>query len=634
MLRKKLTKFLGLSLAMLTLLLVVCFVAPHEAKAATYPSIFAKEIDQEACIGTYLAMEYTYFPAYKNEKIIVNVYDPDGQRIATSERSTTNLTIKEIKYTSHWDTADCEPGRYKIVVSMKYYSFMEWRDKPTTTTSWVTLKEHTHEANVSTTATTKRAGTVTYTCSSCGNKYTEAVAKISKISLAGKSFAYNGKAQKPAVTVKDTEGNLLTEGTDYTVKYASGRKKVGTYSVTVKFKGKYSGEKKLSFAINPKPVVLKSVTKGVNQITVKWKKNTAETSGYQIMCATNKKFTQGKVTKNVTSAKTTSLKVAKLKGDKEYFVKIRSYKTVNGKKLYSEWSDYETVFVLSKNSPKISAEKKTLYSGATYTLKLTTQKGAAINTSNLKFSSNNKSVASVNSAGVITAKKPGTATITVKYKGVSYKCAITVESRLKLSKSDWSVYKDEPFTVKITKDNTASNISVKVVGDSGIVGWTWGKWSNGTISMNITPKAVGTTQIKVTHNGTGSSYDYKYINITVNPDWTVECKQKTPLQVGDYSTYREEYYTKGTINSMEITQEETYSGSGKILINFTGTLDYQREDWTSDLNFKYRIMDEEGFIVESGTVFTDADVVGAKFKETETIYIDDPKGNYIIEFYD
>lgn len=70
-----------------------------------------------------------------------------------------------------------------------------------------------------------------------------------KIKLAASSVTYNGKAQKPKVTV--TYGKkTLQEGKHYTVKYSS-NKNVGTAKVTVTgvSKNGYSGSKTLSFKI-------------------------------------------------------------------------------------------------------------------------------------------------------------------------------------------------------------------------------------------------------------------------------------------------------------------------------------------------------------------------------------------------
>ena len=57
----------------------------------------------------------------------------------------------------------------------------------------------------------------------------------------------------------------------------------------------------------------------------------------------------------------------------------------------------------------------------TFTLKITGKVGKA------KFTTSNKKVATVSTTGKITAKKKGTATITVKTNGITLKCKITVK---------------------------------------------------------------------------------------------------------------------------------------------------------------------------------------------------------------
>ena len=79
-------------------------------------------------------------------------------------------------------------------------------------------------------------------CASCGYTKVTSAAKIAKVSapkLAKTVYTYNGKVQKPSVTVKDSTGKPLKAGADYTVNYPKGRKAVGRYGVQVKLKGKY-----------------------------------------------------------------------------------------------------------------------------------------------------------------------------------------------------------------------------------------------------------------------------------------------------------------------------------------------------------------------------------------------------------
>ena len=79
-------------------------------------------------------------------------------------------------------------------------------------------------------------------------------------------------------------------------------------------------------------------------ITVNWKKGKkAQVTGYQIMAATNNKFTKNKKTLTVKGYNKGSKKITKLKAKTKYYFKIRTYKTVNGVKIYSDWSKAKTI---------------------------------------------------------------------------------------------------------------------------------------------------------------------------------------------------------------------------------------------------------------------------------------------------
>ena len=92
----------------------------------------------------------------------------------------------------------------------------------------------------------------------------------------------------------------------------------------------------------PKSAKIKKVKAAKKAIAVKWKKVSA-VKGYQIQVATDKKFKRNKKTVTVKKQKTTKVTVKKLKAKKKYYVRIRTYKTVKGKKLYSSWSKVKTV---------------------------------------------------------------------------------------------------------------------------------------------------------------------------------------------------------------------------------------------------------------------------------------------------
>ena len=101
--------------------------------------------------------------------------------------------------------------------------------------------------------------------------------------------------------------------------------------------GFYKGSTTTTFTIRPKKEKIKKLSKAKKAFTVKWTKQT-NIDGYQIQYSTNKKFKKGNKTKTVKDAKKVSLKVKKLKSKKTYYVRVRSYKIVSGKKIYSAWS--------------------------------------------------------------------------------------------------------------------------------------------------------------------------------------------------------------------------------------------------------------------------------------------------------
>ena len=92
----------------------------------------------------------------------------------------------------------------------------------------------------------------------------------------------------------------------------------------------------------PKSASIKKVKAAKKAISVIWKK-VSGVKGYQIQVATNKKFKKNKKTVNIKKQKTTKTTVKKLKAKKKYYVRVRTYKIVNGKKVYSSWSKVKSV---------------------------------------------------------------------------------------------------------------------------------------------------------------------------------------------------------------------------------------------------------------------------------------------------
>ncbi len=204
------------------------------------------------------------------------------------------------------------------------------------------VKSNAHKHNYVvriTPASVSQDGSVIKRCTECGKETKDTIYMPKTVRLSRTSFTFNNKNQKPAVAVKDSKGKLLSGKTDYTVSYPKAMKNVGQYTVTIKFKGNYSGTVKRAFTIVPKGTSISKVIPKKKGFTVKWKKQAAQTTGYEIAYSTDRRFPSKKTkTATVGKNKATSESVGKLKANKKYFVRIRTYKTVKGKKYHSDWS--------------------------------------------------------------------------------------------------------------------------------------------------------------------------------------------------------------------------------------------------------------------------------------------------------
>lgn len=108
---------------------------------------------------------------------------------------------------------------------------------------------HTYDSTVSKAAPGKD-GFVLNKCF-CGETNVEQISRPEKVTLSNSTYAYDGTAKNPTVTVKDAEGKTLVKDTDYTVTVPSGRTKAGTYTYTVNFIGNYEGTMSADLVIEP-----------------------------------------------------------------------------------------------------------------------------------------------------------------------------------------------------------------------------------------------------------------------------------------------------------------------------------------------------------------------------------------------
>ncbi|MEF2897412.1 MAG: hypothetical protein U0N81_00485 [[Eubacterium] siraeum] len=144
---------------------------------------------------------------------------------------------------------------YKI--ASQYYTGSQIKPVPKIKNGTTTLKNRTdftltYQNNVNKgTAKVYIKGKGNYS-GSCSLTFSITARPVSTLKITVPSVTYNGKAQKPAVTVK-YNNYKFKNGTDYTLSYKNNTK-IGTATVTVKGKGQLSGTRSVTFKINAKPI--------------------------------------------------------------------------------------------------------------------------------------------------------------------------------------------------------------------------------------------------------------------------------------------------------------------------------------------------------------------------------------------
>ena len=205
-----------------------------------------------------------------------------------------------------------------------------------------------------------------------------ALSKISiskaSVTLSTSTYAYDGKAKKPSVTVK-LNGKTLKNGTDYTVSY-SNNTKVGTATVKITGKGNYTGSVSKTYSIknNFKKATISGIStkaftgKNITQnITVKYNGKTLKNgTDYTVSYSNNKKI--GTATVKITgkgSYTGTIAKTFKINPVKQEIQKL----TAKSKAFFVDWAQkgsatgYEIQY--ATNSKFTSAKKVTITSNKT-----------------------------------------------------------------------------------------------------------------------------------------------------------------------------------------------------------------------------------------------------------------------------
>lgn len=178
-----------------------------------------------------------------------------------------------------------------------------------------------------------------------------------KISLSNTEFRYNGKAQKPVITITDRNGNKLSSySTSYSNSTNCGRVKIsitglGDYKNSVSYR---------TYNILPDKMTSTSLKKDgrtSSSIYLTWKKYAGGANGYQLQQYNDGEWKTIKTLGDVTSYKVTGLAPSKL-----YRFRVRAFKKINNCIYYGSWSTGYSVVTIPKkvSTPTLSTKSRSV----------------------------------------------------------------------------------------------------------------------------------------------------------------------------------------------------------------------------------------------------------------------------------
>lgn len=406
-------------------------------------------------------------------------------------------------------------------------------------------------------------GTASVTATGKGN-YTGSVTKTFQIKasdfskcdiqLSASSFTYDGTEKKPEITVK-SGSKLLVSGTDYAVSY-SNNINVGTASVTITGKGKYSGTITKAFSINPADFTKTSVSLSDSSFTydgAEKKPGITVKNGSKLLTA-NTDYTVSY--KNNINAGTASVTIT---GKGSYSGSQTKNFTINP-------ADFTRTTVSLSASSFIydGAEKKPEITVKTGNTQLTLNKDYTISYKN----NTNVGTASVTVTGkgnysgsqtkdfTITAATFTGVTVTLSnsaftYDGTEKKPGVTVKAGSKLLSAD------KDYTIAYANNINAGTASVIITGK--------GSYSGSTAkSFTINPADLSKASITL------SASSFIYDGTEKKPEVTISIGQKHLSEETDYTL---SYKNNTNIGTASVTASGTgnYTGSISKTFNIAAT---------------------------------------------------------------
>lgn len=178
-------------------------------------------------------------------------------------------------------------------------------------------------------------------------------------------------------------------------------------------------------------------------------------------------------------------------------------------------TDHSNIIVNAASKVQLNKIAVSIYVGKTYNLKLSGTKD------NIKWSSSDKKIATVNSSGKVKGIKQGKVTITAKVGKNTYKCIVKVEKiKIDAKVKNINSYYDTKMLIQVIEKEKNEKLSVKV-SDKKIISCELGEWVGDEQILNIEVKGEGIATITIT-----SSHSSQELVITVNTNKSISYKNE------------------------------------------------------------------------------------------------------------
>ena len=174
------------------------------------------------------------------------------------------------------------------------------------------------------------------------------------------------------------------------------------------------------------------------------------------------------------------------------------------------------------------------------------------------------------------------------------------------------------------------------------VDWTNWLGTRTYASMYISPEEIpetktgkGTVYLKIKLDG---FYEFEEISVETDDlpkvDVTKDCELTLPEfpKESVYSGFGG-IYSKATVNKIDYEFTEDWDGEIRLTLYVTGEKTYDNEGEKNEEScfIKWKLYDEEDYVVESGTLLTSELRVGEKFKDAKEIIYSLKPGKYRLE---